>query len=194
MGRPCVRSTGYWKNSSEVGEKADYPVYQPCKKETHGVYVYSHWLSPLPFVNSTSHHDYPFYHKKISVRSFLSSLLSPSPHFRSYHKHHPQHTEGRPGARRLNTAKPRCEIPLRELPQRDNTRQQRDSRTPVPSPTAHSGVAIEWMHLAVGSGAASANRTDPTMLTPTIGGFRALLQSVDRDADPLKDVLRETGA
>ena len=83
---PAVRSVDrVLENSSEVGEKADYPVYQPCNKETDGVHVYSHWLSPLPFVlNSTSHHDYLSTHKKISVRSFLSSLLTPSPHFRSY--------------------------------------------------------------------------------------------------------------
>ena len=84
---PTVRSVDrILENSSEVGEKADYPVYQPCKKETDGVRVYSHWLLPLPFVlNSTSHHDYSSTHKKeISVRSFLSSLLTPSPHFRSY--------------------------------------------------------------------------------------------------------------
>ena len=30
------------ENSSEVGEKADYPVYQPYKKGTDGVHVYSH--------------------------------------------------------------------------------------------------------------------------------------------------------
>ena len=73
------------ENSSEVGEKADYPVYQPCKKETDGVHVYSHWLSPLPFVlNSTSQHDYLSTRKKISVRPFLSSLPTPSPHFCSY--------------------------------------------------------------------------------------------------------------
>ena len=35
---------------SEVGEKADYPVYQPCKKEADRGFmnVYSHWLSPSP--------------------------------------------------------------------------------------------------------------------------------------------------
>ena len=31
---PTVRSVdSVLENSSEVGEKADYPVYQPCKKE-----------------------------------------------------------------------------------------------------------------------------------------------------------------
>ena len=82
---PTVRSVDTaLENSSEVGEKADYPVNQPCKKETDGD-VYSHWLSPLSFVlNSTSHRDYLSTHKKISVRSSLSSLLTPSPRFRSY--------------------------------------------------------------------------------------------------------------
>ena len=27
------------ENSSEIGEKADYPVYQPCKKETDGEFM-----------------------------------------------------------------------------------------------------------------------------------------------------------
>ena len=61
-------------------------------------------------------------------------------------------------------------------------------------PTADSEVAIKWMRLAVGSVAASANRTDPAMLTPTIGGLRSLLQNADRDVDSLKDVLQATGA
>ena len=51
---PTVRSVDrVLENSSEVGEKADYPVYhQPCKKETDEGFmnVYSHWLSPLSFV------------------------------------------------------------------------------------------------------------------------------------------------
>ena len=36
--RPTVRSVArVLENSSEVGEKADYPVYhQPCKKEADG--------------------------------------------------------------------------------------------------------------------------------------------------------------
>ena len=61
--RPTMRSVDrVLETSSEVGEKADYPEYQPCKKGTGGVHVYSHWLSPLSFVlNSTSHHDYSFY-------------------------------------------------------------------------------------------------------------------------------------
>ena len=34
---PTVRSVDrVLENSSEVGEKADYPVYQPCKKEADG--------------------------------------------------------------------------------------------------------------------------------------------------------------
>ena len=37
---PTVRSVDrVLESSSEVGEKADYPVYQPCKKETDGVHV-----------------------------------------------------------------------------------------------------------------------------------------------------------
>ena len=52
---PAVRSVDrVLKDSSEVGEKADYPVNQPCKKETDGVHVYSHWLSPLSFSLSSS--------------------------------------------------------------------------------------------------------------------------------------------
>ena len=40
---PTVHSVdGVLENSSEVGEKADYPIYQPCKKEADGVHVYSH--------------------------------------------------------------------------------------------------------------------------------------------------------
>ena len=84
--QPTVRSVDrVLENSSEVGEKAGYPVYQPCKKELGFMNVYSHWLSPLSFVfNSSSHHDYFSTHKKIPVRSSLPSLLTPSPHFRSY--------------------------------------------------------------------------------------------------------------
>ena len=34
---PTVRSVDrFLENSSEVGENADYPVYQPYKKETDG--------------------------------------------------------------------------------------------------------------------------------------------------------------
>ena len=45
MGRrnvgPTVRSVDrVLENSSEVGEKADYPVYQPCKKGTDGVHSF----------------------------------------------------------------------------------------------------------------------------------------------------------
>ena len=73
---PTVRSVDrVLENSSEVGEKADYPVYQLCKKEADGVHVYSHWLSPLPFVlNSTSHHDYLSTHKK-NLSSFLPFVV-----------------------------------------------------------------------------------------------------------------------
>ena len=36
---PTVRSIDrVLENSSGVGEKADYPVYQPCKKEKDGVH------------------------------------------------------------------------------------------------------------------------------------------------------------
>ena len=87
MGRPCVRSTGYWK-TLQKSEKNPIILYiNLVRKRRMGsfIHVYSHWLSPLPFVlNSTSHHDYLSTHKKISVRSSLSSLLTPSPHFRSY--------------------------------------------------------------------------------------------------------------
>ena len=62
-----------------------------------------------------------------------------------------------------------------------------------PPPTVDSVVAIKWMRLAVSFVAALANPTDPTMPAPTIGGLRALLQSADRDADPLEDILEATG-
>lgn len=61
-----------------------------------------------------------------------------------------------------------------------------------PPPTVDSVVAIKWS-LAVSFVAALANPTDPTMPAPTIGGLWALLQSADRDADPLEDILEATG-
>ena len=49
------------ENSSEVGEKADYPVYhQPCKKEKDGVHecIWSLDFAPLLCLSSSSHRDY----------------------------------------------------------------------------------------------------------------------------------------
>ena len=59
-----------------------------------------------------------------------------------------------------------------------------------PPPTVIPDVAVDWMRFAVGFAAAAANLTDPTTLAPTIGGLRALLQSADRGASLLEEVLQ----
>ena len=90
MGRPCVRSTGYWKNSSEVGEKAGYPVYQPCKKETDGVHSFMYIVTgfrPFPLsIQQVTTTTLSTTKKSQFVPSFRR-FYRRHPHFRSYHKH-----------------------------------------------------------------------------------------------------------
>ena len=93
---PTVRSVdSVLENSSEVGEKADYPVYQPCKKEPdYGVHecIESLAFAPLLYLSSLSLHDsnstsstLPFVASIAVTPTFartIKNMLPPTGHYR----------------------------------------------------------------------------------------------------------------
>ena len=89
MGRrnigPTVRSVDrVLENSSEVGEKGDYPVHQPCKKELdYGVHecIWSLAFAPLLCLSLALQVTTAIF---TSVPSF-HRLYRRYPHFRSHH-------------------------------------------------------------------------------------------------------------
>ena len=70
------------ENSSEVGEKADYPVHQPCKKETDRV-------QPFMYI-VTGFHSFPLLILQVTTTTFLPTRKSQFvSSFRRFSRHHP---------------------------------------------------------------------------------------------------------